>query len=126
MQDEAGGFYSAQDADSEGEEGKFYVWTPEEVEALLGKEEAQVFGDYFDVSSGGNFEGEKHTPPPARAEVLLGFSRHISGRLEAAAGRRSAKALRATRDTIRPGLDDKVLAAWNGMMLTALPMRLLS
>src|SRR5262249_22230170 len=57
MTDEGGGFYSTQDADSEGEEGKFFVWTPEEVVALLGEEDARLFSRYFDVSEAGNFEG---------------------------------------------------------------------
>src|SRR5215468_1740600 len=56
MTDEEGGFYSTQDADSEGEEGKFFVWTPEEVVALLGEEDARLFNRYFDVSEAGNFE----------------------------------------------------------------------
>ena len=119
MQDEAGGFYSAQDADSEGEEGKFYVWTPEEVEALLGKEEAQVLGDYFDVSSDGNFEGKNilhHRRELKSFSESLGISpEDLKQQLDS--GRQKLFGQRETR--IRPGLDDKVLAAWNGMMLTA-------
>src|SRR5712691_11859171 len=53
-----GGFYSTQDADSEGEEGKFFVWTPAEVEAILGPDDARLFMRYFDVTAGGNFEGK--------------------------------------------------------------------
>ena len=56
MLDEKGGFYSAQDADSEGVEGKFFVWTPEEIAEILGEEDAQVFNFYYDVSEDGNFE----------------------------------------------------------------------
>src|SRR5262249_23606119 len=56
MLDAAGGFYSTQDADSEGEEGKFFVWTPAEVEAILGERDAQVFNFFYDVSDDGNFE----------------------------------------------------------------------
>ena len=119
MQDEAGGFYSAQDADSEGEEGKFYVWTVEEMEALLGKEEAQIFGDYFDVSSGGNFEGKNilhHRRELKPFAESLGLSpEDLKQRLDG--GRQRLFRQRETR--VRPGLDDKVLAAWNGMMLTA-------
>src|SRR3984893_12654825 len=58
MTDAGGGFYSTQDADSEGGEGKFFVWTPEEVTALLGEEDAALFNRYFDVSEMGNFEGQ--------------------------------------------------------------------
>ena len=57
MTDESGGFYSAQDADSEGEEGKFFVWRPEAVVEVLGKEDGEVFNRYFDVTIDGNFEG---------------------------------------------------------------------
>src|SRR5262249_6019343 len=61
MTDPAGGFYSAQDADSEGEEGKFFVWTPDEVEAVLGKEEAGIFCKLYNITERGNFE-EKSIP----------------------------------------------------------------
>src|SRR5205823_2514368 len=54
----AGGFYSTQDADSEGEEGKFFVWTPAEVEAVLGKEDAGLFCRFYDITERGNFEGK--------------------------------------------------------------------
>ena len=57
MTDASGGFYSSQDADSEGEEGKFFVWSPKEVSSLLGAEDAKLFCRYFDVSESGNFEG---------------------------------------------------------------------
>ena len=56
MLDESGGFYSTQDADSEGEEGKFFVWTPEEIEEILGKKDARRFCEYYDVTAAGNFE----------------------------------------------------------------------
>src|SRR6266700_8100880 len=58
MLDAQGGFYSTQDADSEGEEGKFFVWTQGEVVEVLGEEEARIFCSYFDVTAGGNFEGK--------------------------------------------------------------------
>src|SRR5438477_570679 len=58
MLDARGGFYSSQDADSEGEEGKFFVWTPQEVEEIIGECDAQVFNFFYDVSDGGNFEGK--------------------------------------------------------------------
>src|SRR4051812_7942395 len=58
MTDARGGFYSSQDADSEGEEGKFFVWTRAEVVAILGEKDAAIFSDYFDLTAGGNFEGQ--------------------------------------------------------------------
>ena len=70
MTDPSGGFYSTEDADSEGEEGKFYVWTPAEVAALLGEEDARLFGAFYDVTEPGNFEG--------RASILH-MRRHAAG-----------------------------------------------
>ena len=113
-----GGFYSTQDADSEGEEGRFYVWTPRELDEALGAE-AGLFAAYYGVTPGGNFEGRSilsvresvdafalaHGIDPAEAE----------GRL--AAGRARLLATRSRR--VWPGRDDKALASWNGLMLRA-------
>jgi uncharacterized protein YyaL (SSP411 family) len=107
-----GAFASSLDADSEGEEGKFYVWTMDEIERALGEDEAAFFARFYDVTPQGNFEG--HT---------------ILNRLEAPAASAAEEArlarlreklfdVRAPR--VRPGLDDKVLADWNGMMIAAL------
>ena len=73
MTDPAGGFYSTEDADSEGEEGKFYVWTPDEVDAVLGDEAGAIFGRVYDVSDAGNFEGAQH---PQHAEDARAVRRH--------------------------------------------------
>ena len=109
MRGPEGGFYSALDADSEGEEGRFYVWTPDEIEAVLG-EGAEALAEFYGVSEAGNFEGRN---------VL-----HLAGGAAAAepegldAARRALYEARAER--VRPGLDDKRLAAWNALMLAAL------
>ena len=104
-----GGFYSSYDADSEGEEGKFYVWTAAEIRAALG-DEAERFMAVYGVTEAGNWEGHNilHV-----AEDLSGGG-HLTG-LEGA--RRTLFAIRARR--VPPGLDDKVLTAWNGLMLAA-------
>jgi uncharacterized protein YyaL (SSP411 family) len=114
-----GGFYSALDADSEGEEGKFYLWTPGEVDALLGPDDGPLFRRYYDVSEGGNFEGKNilHTLHPmdavaAAAGVPVERLREVADR-----GRRVLYEARAKR--VWPGLDDKVLTSWNAMMLHA-------
>jgi uncharacterized protein YyaL (SSP411 family) len=114
-----GGFYSALDADSEGEEGKFYLWTADEVDALLGADDGRLFRRYYDVSDGGNFEGKNilHTAHTldavAAAEgVTLERLREVVER-----GRRVLYEARAKR--VWPGLDDKVLTSWNAMMLHA-------
>ncbi|TAJ25213.1 MAG: DUF255 domain-containing protein [Nitrospirae bacterium] len=116
-----GGFYSATDADSEGVEGKFFVWTPEEVRAAVpSDEDARRFCAYYDVTSGGNWE---HTSIPHTPRSLEEVARDLT--IE-------PQALRATLDRLRPlvyearlkrvppGLDDKVLTAWNGMMIGAM------
>jgi len=119
-----GGFYSTQDADSEGEEGKFFLWRPAEVAELLGAEDARLFDAYYDVTERGNFpEGG----PGANilhvdhdlATVARGQG--VSPERLAQALARGREALFAARERrVRPGRDDKILAEWNGLMLHAL------
>ena len=117
---EHGGFFSATDADSEGEEGKFFVWTPAELEAVLGAEDAGLFGAFFGVSARGNFEGKNILNIPVKAED---FARRQGVALERVVEvvRRGKEALRVAREgREHPLLDDKALASWNGLMLRAL------
>jgi uncharacterized protein len=109
MRGPEGGFYSALDADSEGEEGRFYVWTPAEMRAVLG-EDAEDVAAYYGVSERGNFEGRNvlHLAGGAAAPEPAGL----------AEARRMLYEARAER--VRPGLDDKRLASWNALMLAAL------
>ncbi len=114
-----GGFYSSIDADSEGVEGKFYLWDKEEITGLLGKSTTDIFCDYYNVSDYGNFEhrnilhitedmrsiAEKYNKSVADIEKLLDESRQ--------------KLLKRRVERIRPGLDDKIIASWNGLMLSA-------
>ena len=120
MTDARGGFHSAEDADSEGEEGKFYVWRLEEVTAALGDQDAALFAEFYGVSESGNFEGRNilHVPKdPAAFARRKGLSeQELEDRL--APLRRKLLAERARR--VRPAKDDKVLSAWNGMMISAL------
>jgi uncharacterized protein YyaL (SSP411 family) len=114
MLDDSGGFYSTQDADSEGVEGKFFVWTPAEIVSILGEEDAAVFNSHYDVTREGNFEGEsilnvKNTDDLRRSDP------GISEVLE-----RSRRKLFAEREKrIKPARDEKILTAWNGLMLAA-------
>jgi uncharacterized protein YyaL (SSP411 family) len=106
MTDPAGGFYSAEDADSEGHEGKFYVWTADEIRAVLGTDAERALA-YWGVDRGPNFEGKNNLflagePEPESIAPL----------------RRRLLEVRSRR--VRPGRDDKVLAAWNGLMCRAL------
>ena len=114
-----GGFFSATDADSEGEEGKYFVWTEEEIEAILGSEEAPIFCRFFGVTQRGNFEGSNilnisKTAASFAQEQGIGLERLID------IVRRGKVALRTVREhRVPPLLDDKVLASWNGLMLRA-------
>jgi uncharacterized protein YyaL (SSP411 family) len=117
----AGGFYSAQDADSEGVEGKFFVWSREEIRAVLGDETlARAVLAYWGVDDGANFEGHSilFVPrEPAEVAKTLGVSPdELAARI--ARARQTLYAQREKR--VHPGLDDKVLASWNGLMLSAL------
>jgi uncharacterized protein len=112
-----GGFYSAEDADSEGEEGKFYVWTPEEVEASLDPEDARLAMRFWDVTERGNFEGKNilNVPRPPEA-VAAEFDLSPEELRERIAKIRSR--LFAVREgRVRPARDEKILSAWNGLML---------
>jgi hypothetical protein len=121
MQGAEGGFFSAEDADSEGEEGLFYVWTPNEIKAILGEERGALFCDYYDITPAGNFEHYRSIPH--RPKTLEVFARlksmsvsELSESLEAA-----GKQLFAEREKrIHPLKDDKVLTSWNGLMIAAL------
>ena len=117
MTDPQGGFYATQDADSEGEEGKFYLWTAPEIERTLGPEDARVVSRYFGVLDGGNFEGENilHVP-----EAVEGVARELgisAEEAEQAIERSRPRLLSAREGRIWPGKDDKVITAWNGLML---------
>jgi len=115
-----GGFYSAEDADSEGVEGKFYVWTQEEIEKVLGRETASIAIPFYNVTPGGNWEGKNilHvTRPPEQLAKELGLTvDHVKEKL--AEAREKLLAVRSQR--IRPLLDDKVLTSWNGLMIRAM------
>ncbi len=115
-----GGFYSAQDADSEGEEGKFFVWTAEEIEAVLGGEEADLLGRAYGVTPGGNFEGKtilnlKNTA----AELAQQSGAPVESVVERLSESRR-KLFNEREKRVKPGRDDKILTEWNGLMVHAL------
>ena len=114
-----GGFYSTQDADSEGEEGKFFLWDRAEIEGLLDPEMARVALRYWGVADGPNFEGRSilHVPrEPAEVAAELGLS---TERLAELLENARATLFRHREGRIKPGRDEKVLSGWNGMMLRA-------
>ena len=107
-----GGFASSLDADSEHEEGKFYVWSEGEIDGVLGADAAR-FKEFYDVSAGGNWEGHN----------ILNRLAHLApaaSEVEAALSRNRASLLEAREARVRPGLDDKVLADWNGLAIAAI------
>ena len=114
-----GGFYSTQDADSEGEEGKFYLWTPQEVVDVLGKDDAHIFNAYYDVSEHGNFEERNILNVPRDEDIVAKELGIRIDALHAALARCKPKVYAARAQRIWPGRDDKVLTAWNGLMLAA-------
>jgi uncharacterized protein len=149
-----GAFCASLDADSEGEEGKFYVWSRAEIEDILGPRDAEFFALTYDVTPGGNFEGHNilnrlaslsdakdkaegaaepriakeagapsngfggHPTPPPDADYLIAQKRRADNVTRLAGLRQTLLAARGNR--VRPGLDDKVLADWNGLMIAAL------
>jgi uncharacterized protein YyaL (SSP411 family) len=123
-----GAFCASLDADSEGQEGKFYVWSRAEIEDVLGRGDAEYFAHYYDVTLDGNFEGHN----------ILNRLKHLNGAVLDARNSESGQQHRSLEDVetrlavlrqklltarnrrVRPSLDDKVLADWNGLMIAAL------
>ncbi|MBM7624901.1 thioredoxin domain-containing protein [Sporohalobacter salinus] len=112
MTSSEGGFYSAEDADSEGEEGKFYVWTPKEVKSILGEKRGKEFCQVYDITTDGNFEG-KSIPNLINTELNKSEVDE-----EFAAERKELFRVRENR--VHPHKDDKILTSWNGLMIAAL------
>jgi uncharacterized protein len=114
-----GGFYSTLDADSEGEEGKFYVWSRAEVLEILGPEEGRIFCALYDVTERGNWEGHNILNVPREPEsVAEGFGISLQ-QLEEIAARGKCKLYGHRAARVPPGRDEKILAGWNGWMLAA-------
>lgn len=113
-----GAFYSSLDADSEGEEGKFYVWSLAEIESALGTDAAAVFAQHYDVTPEGNFEGQNILNRLKDLPRNIDRTKTENQENILAANRAALHKIRERR--IRPGLDDKVLADWNGQMIAAL------
>ena len=115
-----GGFYSAQDADSEGVEGKFFVWRPEQLVSVLGAEDASVVADYFGVTNEGNFEGMTVlNVPNAPTSVAARHSMSLD-ELDALIESASNRLLGERSNRIPPLTDTKVITSWNGLMMAAM------
>jgi uncharacterized protein YyaL (SSP411 family) len=120
LRDPEGGFYSARDADSEGEEGLFYLWRPDEVEAVLGMEEGALFCRAYDVSEAGNFEGQTILHLPLGLESLAKKEGIPKGDLASRLGGARAALREARSHREHPFRDEKVLVGWNSFVLRAL------
>ena len=114
---EKGGFYSAQDADSEGVEGKFFVWSLDEVDRILGRENAEIFCEYYDITESGNFEGENILHVQTPLDIFAKKLRRDEAELEAILLKEKQKLFEVREGRIKPGLDDKILTSWNGIMI---------
>lgn len=115
-----GGFYSTQDADSEGEEGKFFLWSPEEVKAILGEREGRLFCIAYDVSARGNFEGKSILNLPLPVDKVAQNAGLSFPELEDMLKQGRAKLFAVREQRIKPGRDEKIVTAWNGLMVAAL------
>ncbi len=119
MTHESGGFYAAQDADSEGEEGKFFIWRPEQVESLLGKEDAAVVCSYYGVTPTGNYEGRSILHVNVEPEQFASDHGMSVEDFDEILQRSKARLFEARDQRVYPGVDDKILTSWNGLMLEA-------
>ena len=119
---ENGGFYSTQDADSEGVEGKFFVWEPNDVEDIIGEENAEIFCEYYDITPQGNFEGENILQVQAPPDIFARKLRMEVEELEALLADGRQKLFEEREKRIKPGLDDKILTSWNGIMIRGMAM----
>ncbi|RYY50667.1 MAG: thioredoxin domain-containing protein [Chitinophagaceae bacterium] len=119
LKDSAGGFYTALDADSEGVEGKFYVWDQQEINELLGPD-AAIFSEYYNVSEQGNWEENNILHVTERLENFAKTKEISANRLKDLLKINREKLLERRRERVPPGLDDKILLNCNGLLLTAL------
>lgn len=114
-----GGFYSAEDADSEGQEGKFYCWTHDELAKLLSPDEFNIVANYFGITKDGNFLDHSHPNPLPGLNVLSVVNPKLAPEDETVLAASVAKMQAVRAERVRPHLDDKILASWNGLMLGA-------
>lgn len=119
MRSPEGGFYSALDADSEGEEGKYYVWKKRQIQEILGKD-ADAFCLYYDATDGGNFEGNTILNNNINLSTVAFQLGMTQDQVRESVSDGTKKLLDARAGRVRPGLDDKVLTSWNAMMISAL------
>ena len=120
MAQPGGGYSAAQDADSEGEEGLFFLWTKDEVERHLSAEQARLFCRYYDVTPEGNFEGKNILHVSSEMADLAVFLGVEVDELERAVALGRERLLAAREKRVRPARDDKIVVSWNGLMISAM------
>lgn len=121
MTDPEGGFYSAEDADSEGKEGAYYLWTPKEMAEVLGEEEAELFSRFWGITKEGNFEEGKSIPYQTDSPEAFAAREGLDQETFVSLLEKTRQRLFAFRQKrVRPLKDDKILTAWNGLMIAAL------
>jgi hypothetical protein len=120
MTDHQGGFYSAQDADSEGKEGLFYVWTPREVKEHIGEELGDLFCRFYNITEAGNFEEGRSIPNMCMSLETFGAKEGMElKKLEAVLKDAGERLFNARKKRVHPSKDDKILTSWNGLMIAA-------
>ncbi len=119
MTHSAGGFYSASDADSEGVEGKFFVWSPEELNLILSSDDAQLAIEYWGVTDEGNFEGSNVLHVPSTTIEFAAKKEISESDLLDRLARIKVTLLSARSERVAPGIDDKILTSWNALMMKA-------
>jgi uncharacterized protein YyaL (SSP411 family) len=112
-----GGFYSSQDADSEGKEGAFFLWTAKEIESILDEHQADLFCSYYSITREGNFEGKNILNIPRPLGIVARLNRVSEEHLSEIIQRGRKLLLEARERRAKPGRDEKILTAWNGLML---------
>ncbi|WP_062492873.1 thioredoxin domain-containing protein [Paenibacillus sp. 32O-W] len=121
MTDPEGGFYSAEDADSEGREGKFYVWRPDEIANVLGAEDGDLICEWFGITEEGNFEGDSIPNLIGQDAEAFASERGMTvEELQRRIEHSRARLYEHREKRVHPGKDDKILTAWNGLMIMAL------
>jgi uncharacterized protein len=115
-----GGFYSTQDADSEGEEGKFFVWTPDEISRIIGDEAGEIFCRIYDVTEYGNFEEKNILHPILTLDQASKLFRLEIGTIEGLIAEAKRKLFEVREKRIKPFRDEKIVLSWNGLMLSGL------
>jgi uncharacterized protein YyaL (SSP411 family) len=119
MRSADGAFYSSQDADSEGEEGKFFLWDVEEVRRILGDDAAEIACRYWDISEDGNFENRNILHVTLEIEQLAKMFRRDADEVQRLLADARAQLFAVRERRVKPGRDDKILIAWNALMITA-------